>query len=89
MTENIQNMIEETKHMSDEMLKLADQSMEAVTGGQQSVSDLQAKPPGSGLRYQVDRERESGGGDYDTDLLNLKPDKPACLKRVDRKCKGW
>lgn len=41
MTGNIQNMILETKKMSDDMLELAKESGEAVDGGQQSVDDLQ------------------------------------------------
>ncbi len=40
MTENIQNMIFETKQMSDEMLTLAEQSEEAVKDGQKSVDSL-------------------------------------------------
>jgi len=40
MTENIQNMIAETKQMSDEMLALAEQSEEAVLDGQKSVDSL-------------------------------------------------
>ncbi len=40
MTENIQNMILETKQMSDEMLVLAEQSEEAVKDGQSSVDSL-------------------------------------------------
>ncbi len=40
MTENIQNMIFETKRMSDEMLALAEQSEEAVRDGQKSVDSL-------------------------------------------------
>ncbi len=43
MTENIQNMIIETKKMSDEMLVLAEQSEEAVRDGQQSVDTLQTQ----------------------------------------------
>ncbi len=43
MTENIQNMIFETKKMSDEMLVLAEQSEEAVRDGQQSVDTLQTQ----------------------------------------------
>ncbi len=41
MTENIQGMIQRTKEMSDEMLALAQQSREAVDGGQSSMDDLQ------------------------------------------------
>lgn len=41
MTENIQEMIQHTKEMSDEMLRLAQQSREAVEGGQSSMDDLQ------------------------------------------------
>lgn len=41
MTGNIQNMISETKRMSDEMLTLAEQSEEAVRDGQKSVDSLQ------------------------------------------------
>ncbi len=40
MTENIQNMIFETKRMSDEMLVLAEHSEEAVKDGQKSVDSL-------------------------------------------------
>jgi len=40
MTENIQNMIFETKRMSDEMLALAEQSEDAVKDGQESVDSL-------------------------------------------------
>ncbi len=40
MTENIQNMIFETKRMSDEMLVLAENSEEAVKDGQKSVDSL-------------------------------------------------
>ncbi len=40
MTENIQNMIFETKQMSDEMLVLAEQSEDAVRDGQRSVDSL-------------------------------------------------
>jgi len=40
MTENIQNMIFETKRMSDEMLVLAENSEEAVRDGQKSVDSL-------------------------------------------------
>lgn len=43
MTENIQNMIFETKRMSDEMLALAQQSEEAVRDGQRSVDSLQTQ----------------------------------------------
>ena len=41
MTENIQGMIQRAKEMSDEMLALAQQSKEAVDGGQKSMDDLQ------------------------------------------------
>lgn len=41
MTGNIQSMILETKQMSDVMLELAEQSGDAVNGGQKSVDDLQ------------------------------------------------
>ncbi|MCI8300269.1 MAG: hypothetical protein HFI69_07960 [Lachnospiraceae bacterium] len=41
MTEHIQGMIQRAKEMSDEMLALAQQSQEAVDGGQQSMDDLQ------------------------------------------------
>ncbi len=43
MTGNIQGMILEAKKMSDEMLELARQSGEAVSGGQKSVDDLQGQ----------------------------------------------
>jgi len=43
MTENIQNMISETKRMSDDMLALAEQSEEAVRDGQKSVDSLQTQ----------------------------------------------
>ncbi len=43
MTENIQNMIIETKQMSDEMLVMAEQSEEAVKDGQESVDSLQTQ----------------------------------------------
>lgn len=41
MTENIQEMIQHTKEMSDDMLRLAQQSKEAVEGGQNSMNNLQ------------------------------------------------
>lgn len=43
MTENIQNMISETKQMSDKMLTLAQQSEEAVLNGQKSVDSLKTQ----------------------------------------------
>ena len=43
MTGNIQNMILETRDMSDEMLTLAKQSGEAVRSGQEVVDSLQAQ----------------------------------------------
>lgn len=43
MTENIQNMISETKQMSDRMLTLAQQSEEAVLNGQKSVDSLKTQ----------------------------------------------
>ena len=41
MTENIQAMIRKTKEKSDEMLSLAKESEQAVTGGQESINNLQ------------------------------------------------
>lgn len=41
MTGNIQNMIEETKRMSDEMLNLSEQSAQAVQSGRESVRNLE------------------------------------------------
>lgn len=41
MTGNIQSMIEETKRMSDEMLKLSGQSAQAVHSGRESVRNLE------------------------------------------------
>ncbi len=41
MTENIQEMIQNAKEMSDVMLRLAQQSREAVEGGQNSMDNLQ------------------------------------------------
>lgn len=43
MTGNIQNMILETKQMSDEMLEMARQSSEAVSDGQKTVDGLQTQ----------------------------------------------
>lgn len=43
MTENIHNMILETKRMSDEMLAMAERSEEAVRDGQQTVDSLQVQ----------------------------------------------
>ena len=40
MTENIHNMIQETKKMSETMLELAGQSEEAVNAGRKSVNEL-------------------------------------------------
>ncbi len=41
MTENIQVMIQRTKEMSDQMIALAQQSKEAVDGGQETMDHLQ------------------------------------------------
>ena len=43
MTGNIQNMILETKHMSDEMLAMAEHSGRAVQDGKQTVNQLQSQ----------------------------------------------
>lgn len=43
MTGNIQEMILETKKMSDEMLALAERSEDAVKGGRQAVDNLQVQ----------------------------------------------
>lgn len=48
MTGNIQNMIMETKQMSDAMLTLAEQSEEAVRGGQQTVDSLRGQAQRTG-----------------------------------------
>jgi len=43
MTSNIQEMIADTKTMSDKMLELAEHSKTAVQGGQQSVNNLESQ----------------------------------------------
>ncbi len=43
MTENIHNMILDTKRMSDEMLAMAERSKQAVRDGQQTVDSLQVQ----------------------------------------------
>lgn len=50
MTENIQNMISDTKRMSDEMVDLAEQSEKAVKDGQNAVDSL---------KQQADRTSEA------------------------------
>lgn len=48
MTGNIQNMIMETKQMSDDMLTLAEQSEAAVRDGQQTVDSLRSQAQRTG-----------------------------------------
>ncbi|MCM1284433.1 MAG: methyl-accepting chemotaxis protein [Muribaculaceae bacterium] len=52
MTGNIQEMILDTKRMSDDMLELAQRTNEAVTGGQTSVSSLQEQSEKTRLENQ-------------------------------------